>query len=98
MPDSQPSSAPTGTTPEPRDDLTAASLLRDDALERPAGGGGLGSGAALAGDGAGQSGAASPNSPIDVAVHHEGSDAQATAEARSQAVVNDAREPGHLSR
>ena len=98
MPDSQPSSAPTGSTPEPRDDLTAATLLRDDALERPAGIGGLGSGAALADDGAGQTGAASPNSPIDVAVPNEGSDAQVAAEARSQAVVNDPPDPGHSSR
>lgn len=98
MPTGQPSSAPTGHAPAFRDDLTAAAVLHDDALDRPAGGGGLGTAAPMTG----AAGAAMPNSPIDApvpqSVPHDGGDAKAAAEARAQAVTNAPPEPGHMSR
>lgn len=92
MPSNQPSSAPIDDAPKPTDDLTAAAVLRDDALDRPAGGGGLGT--PIARD---ASGAASPNSPVDAPVPHEGGDALAGAEARRLSTSSAPAEPGHGS-
>ena len=94
MPTDQPSSAPQADAPQPTDELTAAAVLHDDTLDQPAGGGGLGG----AGAGAGRlaTGAASPNSPIDAPVPHDGADP--AAEARTQALSNAPAEPGHGSR
>lgn len=97
MPTNQPSSAPQADAPHPADDLTAAAVLHDEAMDRPGGGGGLGSPAPLGGDSAGQAGAAAPNAPIAVDLPHDGGDALAGAEARRQAVSNAPAEPGHTS-
>ena len=96
MPSNEPTSASTDT-PQMKDDLTAAAVLRDDSLDRPAGGGGLGS---VSGEGGAKpmaAGAAAPNSPVNAALPHDGGEALAEAEARKQAVANDPPEPGHTS-
>lgn len=97
MPTNQPSSAPQNEAPRPTDDLSAAAVLHDDALDQPAGGGGLGTGAGLGGDAAGRTGAASPNSPIAADLPHEGGDRQAEAEARLLATAGNPPETGHMS-
>lgn len=96
MPTDQPSSAPQADAPQPTDDLTAAAVLHDEALDRPPGGGGLG-GASAAAE-VGQAGAASPNSPIDAPTPHSNGDARAAAEARRLATGEGSAEPGHASR
>ena len=93
MPTNQPSSAPQADAPQPTDDLTAAAVLHDDATDRPAGGGALGTGAGVMG----QVGAETPNAPIASDLARD-SDAKAEAEARTQAVTNTPAEPGHSSR
>lgn len=100
MPTEQPSSAPQNDRPQPTDDLNAPAVLHDDAMDQPAGGGGLGGADASAnvgGDTAGKTGAATPNSPIDARLPHGAGDEDA-AETRSQAVTSDPIEPGHGSR
>ena len=98
MPDNQPSSAPQMDAPQPSDDLTAAAVLRDDALAGTPGGGGLGAAAGpLGGDAAGQMGAATPNSPIDPQLPHEAGQTRAEAEARLLATDGGTPEPGHTS-
>lgn len=96
MPTNQPSSAPQDDAPVPTDDLTAVSVLHDESLDQPAGGGGLGGASAAARTGT--TGAASPNSPIDAALPHDGGDGQVESEARRQATSNAPSEPGHDSR
>lgn len=93
MPTNQPSSAPQGEAPQPTDDLTAAAVLHDEAMDRPAGGGALGTGAGVMG----QVGAETPNSPMSANVPRYG-DAKAEAEARVRAVESGPAEPGHTSR
>lgn len=97
MPTNQPSSAPQDDAPRPTDDLTAAAVLHDEALDQPAGGGGLG-GASAATAEVGTAGAATRNSPIDAPTPHDGGDAKAEAEARLLSTSSDPREPGHTSR
>ena len=92
----QPSSAPQADAPKLRDDATAAAVLHDDALDQPAGGGGLGGPSAASAPG--PAGAATPNSPIDARVPHGGGDAKAEGEARVQAAAAPPAEPGHGSR
>lgn len=97
MPTNQPSSAPQGDAPKPMDDLTAAAVLHDESLDQPAGGGGLGGVSAGAGV-TGMTGAATPNSPIDAHLPHDGGDMAAGAEARIRATGEGAPEPGHDDR
>ena len=98
MPTNQPSSAPQADAPQPTDDLTAAAVLHDDALDRQPGGGGLGApNAPIGGDAAGRTGATTPNSPIDAPAPHDVGNAQIEAEARAGSVGGDAPEPGHTS-
>ena len=96
MPTDQPSSAPQKDAPHPIDDLNAPALLHDDALDQPAGGGGLGG--AGAGAGPQVSGAASPNSPIDAELPHDAGSVDAAAEARTQALGDTPADPGNSSR
>ena len=98
MPTEQPSSAPQADAPQPNDDLTAAAVLHDDTLDGQAGGGGLGgadAGAPVGGDAAGRMGAATPNSPIDAHLPHDGGKGLAGAESLAQAAADPGPEPGH---
>lgn len=88
MPTEQPNSAALNDAPQPSDDLTAAAVLHDDALDGQAGGGGMGgadAGAPVGGDAAGRTGAATPNSPIDAQLPHDGGNGLAQAEALERA-------------
>ena len=96
MPTNQPSSAPQDAAPQPADDLTAAAVLHDDALDQPAGGGGLGGASAAAS--LGQAGAATPNSPSEAPTPHDGGDAKVESEARLTSASSAPVEPGHASR
>ena len=93
MPTNQPSSAPQADAPQPTDDLSAAAVLHDEAMDRPTGGGALGAGAGVTG----QVGAETPNAPISSGLARD-SDAKAEAEARTRAVGSGPAEPGHSSR
>lgn len=95
MPTGQPSNADTGSRPEPKDADTAAAVLSDDRLDDAPGGGGLmgpGSGEPLAGTAEGRAGAATPGSPIDAGLPHDGGDGQAEAEARTRALGDEPSE------
>ena len=94
MPTDQPSNAPDGIPPKPRDDVTAAAVMHDEQLDDAPGGGGLG-GAAAADPLSGTAGpklGATRNSPIDSGIDAD-SDAKAEAEARQRAVNSGPAEP-----
>ena len=89
MPTGQPSNADLGSSPELKEQDTAAAVLSDDRLDDAPGGGGMmgaGAGGAHAGSAEGRAGAATPNSPIDAQLPHGSGDGQAEAEARTRAL------------
>lgn len=99
MPTDQPSNAPNGDAPEPRDGESAAAVLSDDRMNDQPGGGGLmgaGAGSPDAGSAEGKAGAATPNSPIDAQLPAgtEGGDGLAEAEARTRSLGDEPNERG----
>ena len=85
MPTNDPSSAPPADAAHPTEEMTAASVLRDDSAGQPDE---IRSGP----------GAASPNSPIDASTPHDGGRAEAENEARVLSASSAPAEPGHDSR
>jgi len=97
MPTDQPNNAPKGDVPQPRDGDNAAAVLSDDRLDDAPGGGGLmgaGAGGAEAGSAQGRAGAATPNSPIDAHLPHDGGEGMADDEARTRSLDDEQDERG----
>lgn len=89
MPTDQPNNQPIEGAPQPRDGETAAAVLPDGRMDDAPGGGGLmgaGAAGADAGTAMGKAGAATPNSPIDAELPHDGGDALAGKEARTRSL------------
>lgn len=95
MPTNASTNADPGSAPELKDQDTAAAVLSDDRMDDLPGGGGLmgaGAGGAHVGSAEGRAGAATPNSPIDAELPHDGGDGQAEAEARTRALGDEPAE------
>ena len=95
IPTDQPTSAPEGIGTDAREADTAAAVMHDDAIDRPAGGGGLRGIAAadpLADGGPGATGA-TPNSPVDTGVAPPDTDGAAATESRREATQAAPAEP-----
>ena len=97
MPTEQPTNAPQGEAPQLRDADTPAAVMSDDRLDDAPGGGGLmgaGAGGSQAGSAEGRAGAATPNSPIDAHLPHDGGDDLAQEEARTRSLDDEPNERG----
>lgn len=97
MPTEQPTNAPQGEAPQLRDADTPAAVMSDDRLDDAPGGGGLmgaGAGGSQAGSAEGRAGAATPNSPTDAQLPHDGGDGTAAAEARTRSLGDEPNERG----
>ena len=90
----QPNVAPNDVKPEPHDADSAATVLDDAHMTKTPGGGGLGGADAADGlSGSGKlSGGATPNSPIDVPVPHDGG-GDPTREAQLRSLNDGPKEP-----
>jgi hypothetical protein len=98
MPTDQPSSAPETIGEDARDPDTPAAVLRDEALDQPAGGGGLLGSAGGDPLAARIAGGETPNSPIDTGVAPPEDSGKAAAESRVEAVERAPAEPRPGSR